>query len=129
MSDARRTVAVVGASSDRSKYGNKSVRAHAAQGWVVYPVNPKGGEVEGLAAYRSLDDLPSRPDRITMYVPPTLGLKLLPAIAQLKPAEFFLNPGAESDELIEQARALGLDPITACSIVDLGVSPRQFPDQ
>lgn len=125
----KRSVAIVGATSDRSKYGNKSLRAHVAQGWDVYPVNSRGGMIEGLTAYRSLNELPIRPDRISMYVPPAVGLQLLPAIARLKPAEFWLNPGAESDDLVEQAKALGLDPIIACSIVDLGVSPRQFADQ
>ena len=38
------TVAIIGASTDRSKFGNKSVRAHLQQGYEVFPVNPKGGE-------------------------------------------------------------------------------------
>ena len=45
------TVAILGASADRSKFGNKAVRAFLARGYTVYPVNPKGGEIEGLAAY------------------------------------------------------------------------------
>jgi hypothetical protein len=50
------TVAILGASSDRSKFGNKSLRAHARAGFAVYPVNPKGGTIEGVAAYATLDD-------------------------------------------------------------------------
>lgn len=129
METTRRTVAILGASADRRKFGNKSVRAHQAQGWVVYPINPAGGEIEGLQAYRSLEELPDRPYRVSMYVPPAVGMQLLPALARLKPAELFLNPGAESDELVERARELGLEPIIACSIVNLGVSPREFPDR
>ena len=117
-----RTVAVVGASADRSKFSNKSVRAHVAKGWDVYPVNPKGGEIEGLKAYTSVEEIPVKIDRVTLYLPPSVGVKALPSIAKAKPAEFFVNPGAESDELVEEARKLGLDPILACSIVDLGGS-------
>ena len=122
----KKTVAVVGASADRSKYSNKSVRAHLAQGWTVYPINPKGGEIEGLSVYTSIADVPLPLDRVTMYLPPSVGIDVLPDIAAAGPNEFFVNPGAESDELVEQARTLGLDPILACSIVDLGVRPGDF---
>jgi hypothetical protein len=124
---ARKTVAVVGASADRSKFSNKAVRAYLQQGWEVYPVNPKGGMIEGLTAYTSVRDVLVPLERVTLYLPPTVGVDVLPDIAAVKPAEFFVNPGAESDELVEQARALGLDPILACSIVAIGVSPAALP--
>ncbi len=127
MSD-KKTVAIIGASADRNKYSNKSVRAHLKQGWEVYPVNPKGGEIEGLKAYTSLAEIPVPLDRVTIYLPPQIGVKSLADIAAVKPGEFIVNPGAESDELIEEGRRLGLDPIVACSIVEIGVSPSLFPD-
>lgn len=123
---AQKTVAIIGASTNRAKFGNKSVRAHVNQGWKVYPVNPRAETIEGLAAYKSLTDVPTPIDRVSLYLPPKLGIDILPQIAAVKPAEFFVNPGAESAELVEKARELGLDPIIACSIVDLGVSPGQL---
>ncbi len=124
----RKAVIVVGASADRTKFSNKSVRAHLKAGWDVYPVNPKGGEIEGLKTYPTIGDVPVNPNRVTMYLPPAAGIKVLAEIAAAKPGEFFVNPGAESEELIAEARRLGLDPIQACSIVDLGHSPAQYPD-
>jgi len=122
------TVAILGASRDRAKFGNKSVRAHLQQGYEVYPVNPSGGEVEGLPAYKSLAEIPvPRLSRISVYLPPSVGLQVLDEIAAKGCDELWLNPGSESEELIERARQLGLDPISACSIVDLGVAPQQFP--
>ena len=41
--------------------------------------------------------------------------------------EIWLNPGSESPELIQRGRELGLQLVVGCSIVDLGVTPDQFP--
>lgn len=122
------TVAVVGASADRSKFSNKAVRAYQEMGWDVYPVNPKGGEIENLKAYASIEEIPVAIDRVTLYLPPAVAVQALPAIARKKHQEFFVNPGAESDELVAAAGKLGLDPILACSIVEIGVSPARYPD-
>lgn len=122
------TVAVIGASTDRSKFGNKAVRAHIAQGWTVYPVNPNGGTIEDISAYTSINNVPKPLTRIAMYVPPAVGLKLIPDIAAANPEEFFVNPGAESDELIAAAKEADLDPIQACAIVDIGTTPAAFSD-
>jgi predicted CoA-binding protein len=121
------SVAIVGASSDRTKYGNKAVRAHQQQGFDVYPVNTKGGEIEGLTVYRSLSEIPlPRLTRVSMYVPPMIGLGLLDEIEAKGCDELWLNPGSESPALVEQAEARGLNVVVACSIVDLGRSPAEF---
>lgn len=121
------TVAIVGASADQEKFGNKSVRAHVAQGYEVFPVNPKGGEIEGLTVYKSLAEIPAeRLNRISMYVPPQVGLAMIDQIAAKRCDELWLNPGSDSPELADRARELGLEPITACSIVDVGISPSEL---
>ncbi|HTE05359.1 MAG TPA: CoA-binding protein [Planctomycetota bacterium] len=117
------SVAVVGASADRSKFGNKAVRAYVRQGWTVYPVHPKLAEIEGLRAYASVRDLPGDVQRIALYLPPEVGLTVLPDLVRFQSAELFVNPGADSDTLIDRAQELGLDPIQACAIVDVGESP------
>jgi predicted CoA-binding protein len=120
------TVAILGASADRSKYGNKSVRAHLQQGYAVYPINPKGGHIEGLTVYRTLSEVPqeARPlSRISVYLPPAVGLTVMEEIAAVGCDELWLNPGSDSDDVVAKARALGLEPIIACSIVGVGVHP------
>ena len=123
------TVAILGASADRSKFGNKAVRAFLAKGYVVYPVNPKGGEIEGLPVRHSLADIAPdvKLDRISVYLPPAVGLKMLPLIAARGCNELWLNPGSESDELVEAAEKAGLNVVQACSIVDIGMSPHDLP--
>jgi len=118
-----RSVAVIGASNDRRKYGNKAVRAYARLGYVVYPVNPNEQEIEGLPAYRSILDIPGRVDRAVFYVPPHVGLRVIEEVAQKGVEEVYLNPGAESPELIRRAQDLGIEPVVACSILAVGISP------
>jgi hypothetical protein len=127
MMSAPRSVAILGASADRSKYGNKSVRAHARQGYEVFPVNLRDTLIEGLAAYPSLDDVPcDHLGRISVYLPPAVALRVLDEIAAKPHDELFFNPGSDSPEVIEKARGLGLSPIQACSIVDVGEDPADF---
>ena len=118
-----KTVAVIGASNNHAKFGNKAVRAFRQQGYAIYPVNPKETEIEGLSAYRSICDVPVRPQMISVYLPPQVLLKILPDIAARGCDELWLNPGTESDEVLAEAERLGLNVIQACSIVGVGMSP------
>jgi uncharacterized protein len=123
------TVAILGASADRSKFGNKAVRAFLDRGFTVYPVNPKGGAVEGLAVVKSLAEIPAdvKLDRISVYLPPLVGLKMVSEIAARGCGELWLNPGSESEELVAAAEQQGLNVIQACSIVAVGMSPHDLP--
>jgi predicted CoA-binding protein len=121
-----KTVAIIGASTDRNKFGNKAIRAFQQQGFTVYPVNPNEPQIEGIPAYKSIRDVPVRPQMISVYVPPPVLLKLLPEIAAKGCDELWLNPGTESDEVLAEAQRLGLNVIRACSIVGIGVSPSRL---
>jgi predicted CoA-binding protein len=125
---AKPTVAILGASSQRGKFGNKSVRAHLKAGYEVFPVNPTETEIEGLKAYASISDIPGAIDRVSLYLRPEVGMGQLDVIASKHPKEVWLNPGTGSPELIAKGRSLGLNMISGCSIVDVGYSPSQFPE-
>jgi predicted CoA-binding protein len=125
----RPTIAIIGASSDRSKFGNKAVRAFVKRGWDVYPINPKGGEIEGLKVYASLKDVPVELNRVSVYLPPPLAMKMLDEVSVKMCDELWLNPGSESPEVLHRAHELGLEPITACSIVDIGENPHALGDE
>ena len=118
-----KTVAVIGASNDHAKFGNKAVRAFRQQGYTIYPVNLKETEIEGLSVYRSIRDVPVRPQMVSVYLPPPVLFKILPDIAARGCDELWLNPGTESDEVLAEAERLGLNVIQACSIVGVGMSP------
>ncbi len=116
-------MAVIGASSNPGKFGNRAVRAFRRQGYTVLPINPNEPEVEGLKAYRSVLDVPGSIDMATFYVPPDIGEKVMIEVAEKGIPEVWLNPGSESDALVELARRLKIQPIQACSIVGIGENP------
>ncbi len=122
-----RTIAVLGASGNRRKYGNKSVRAYQAAGYKVYPVNPHETEVEGLPALARLADVPEPLERISVYLQPEVTLQVLPEIEAAGAREVWFNPGSADAQVVEEARRLGLPVRHGCSIVDIGFSPAQFP--
>lgn len=114
---------MIGASRDRSKFGNRAVRAFRQQGYTVVPINPHETEVEGLKAYGSVLDVPGPIDMATLYVPPEVGEQIIDEIARKQIPEVWLNPGSESDQLIARAQALQIRPTVACSIVGIGQNP------
>ena len=121
-----KSVAILGASADRNKYGNKAVRAFQQLGYAVYPVNLRETRIEGLPVYRRIADVPARLDLVSVYLPPAVLQQTLPEIAAKGCDELWLNPGADSEEVVAEAERLGLNVIRACSIVGIGLSPGQL---
>jgi predicted CoA-binding protein len=120
------TVAVIGASRSRHKFGNKALRAFKAQGYTVVPIHPTAGEVEGIKAYPSVLDYPDNIDEVTVYVPGEVGLPVMDEIAKKGIPIVWLNPGADEAHVIARAHALGLKPRVACSILAIGDSPIRY---
>lgn len=114
-----KTAAIIGASSDPAKFGNKAVKAFAGHGYQVWPVNPRETKIEGWPVFKSITEVPQRPGLVSVYLPPPVLLKVLPDIAAKGCDELWLNPGTESPEVLALAEKLGLNIIQACSIVGL----------
>jgi len=121
------SIAVIGANADRSRYSNRCVRAYLQKGYTVYPINPKEIAVEGLECYTSILDVPAQHiDRVSLYVRPSIGMQVLDEVAQKSVGEVWLNPGADAPEVVAKARDLGLNTITGCSIVAIGIHPSEM---
>lgn len=116
-------MAIIGASADRAKYGNRALRAYERQGYRVIPINPNEAEVEGHRTYPSVLDVPGPIDMATVYVPPEVGVRVLDDVAKKGIPEVWLNPGADEPEVVARARELGLNAIVACSILGIGERP------
>lgn len=126
MGDNGKTVAVIGASKDRQKFGNKALRAFEQHGYRVLAINPNEPEVEGHTTYASVLDVPGSIDMATVYVPADAGVRVMEQLAQKGVPEVWLNPGADEDEVVARARELGLNIIRACSIIGIGDTPYRY---
>jgi uncharacterized protein len=123
MSNRDKVVAIIGASSDRHKFGNRAVRAFQRQGYTVVPISPHEAEIEGVKAYRSVLDVPGPIHMASFYVRPEIGMQVMVEVAEKQIPEVWLNPGAGSEELVKRARELKIEPILQCSIVGIGENP------
>jgi uncharacterized protein len=119
-------VAIIGASSNRAKFGNKALRAFASKGYTVVPINPTETEVEGHRAYASVMDVPGPIDMATIYVPGPIGVAVMDDLAKKGIPEVWLNPGADDRQVVDRARALGLKTVVHCSIIAIGDSPARY---
>ena len=121
-----KTVAIIGASNSRHKFGNKALRAFVNQGFTVFAINPNETIVEGHRAYPSVLAVDGPIDMATVYVQPEIAVRIMDEIAKKGIAEVWLNPGADAPEVVERARELGLNTIQACSIMGIGETPARF---
>jgi predicted CoA-binding protein len=115
--------AVVGASNDRSKYGNKVLRCYQQDGRApVYPVNPRETEIEGLPAYRDLASAPALPRAASIITPPQVTEVIVDDAIRLGIGHLWMQPGAESPRAIERAEDAGISVIAGgpCLLVVLG---------
>ena len=114
--------AVVGASSDREKFGNKVLRAYLQAGRRVFPVNPKADEIEGQKSYPDIASLPEQVHGVSIVTPPTVTEKIVEQAASAGVQNLWMQPGAESPAAIQKAEALGLSVIHSgpCALVEQG---------
>lgn len=113
--------AVVGASRDRSKYGNKVLRVFLQNGLAAFPVNPNANEVEGLKSYPELASLPQQVHGVSIITPPEITEAIIEQAGQLGIKHIWLQPGAESNTTIQRAADWGMNLIAGgpCILVSL----------
>jgi len=115
----RRVWAVVGASQNPAKYGYKIVQDLSSAGYKVYPVNPKGGEIEGIPVYRSLRELPEKPEVVDIVVPPQVTEEVVKECKELGLTRIWMQPGAESEKAIRYCEENGLQVVYGvCAMVN-----------
>ena len=121
-----KSVAIIGASSNRRKFGNKALRAFEHKGYRVFAVNPNEREVEGHRTFASVLDITEPIDIATVYVPADVGVRVLDEIGKKGIAQVWLNPGADEPAVVKRARELDLNVTLHCSILAIGESPSRY---
>ena len=97
-------IALIGASNDPSKFGNRIYRNLRNKGYNIIPINPKEKKIEGDKAYASIDMMNNLPDIINFVVPPQIAIKVAQKAIDLGITHLWFQPGSESDELEELLR-------------------------
>ena len=95
------TIALIGASNNKNKYGNRIYRDLRSKGYHVIPINPKEELIEGDKAYHSIEEMETLPDIANFVVPPPVAIKIAQHITDLGIKHLWFQPGSESDELID----------------------------
>jgi len=113
--------AVVGASNDRRKFGNKVLRCYWDHGKEAVPVNPRGGEIEGARAYAGLAELPEEVHGVSIITPPEISERIVEEAHEAGMTRLWFQPGAESRAAIDKALGYGMTVIAGgpCVLVDL----------
>lgn len=113
---------VVGASEDRSKYGNKVLRCYLQNRKTAIPVNPKAAAVEGIATVATVADLPDTVKSISVITPPAVTEKVVEAAISRGITSIWMQPGAESAAAVDRCTSAGINVIAdhSCLLVVLG---------
>ena len=92
-------IALIGASNDKNKYGNKILLDLVSKGHNVVPINPKEDIIAGLKSYKNVSELSEKPSIINFVVPPNVGFELTKDLVESGYDNFWYQPGAESSEI------------------------------
>lgn len=114
-----KTWAVVGATDNKEKFGYKIFKVMLEAGLEVYPINPGVNQILDKKCYPSLKDLPVKPDAVDIVVPPRVGTQILHECIELGITNVWLQPGANTQQVVNLAKELGLTVVDACIIVEL----------
>jgi uncharacterized protein len=95
-----RSIAVVGATSKREKFGYKIFDDLRAKGYVVYPVHPALSEIDGVPCYKSVKELPEVPETVCLVVPPAVTERVVGECMEMGVQYIWMQPGAESAKAI-----------------------------
>ena len=101
LQNKKNSIALVGASNNPKKYGNKILLDLLEKGHIVYPINKNESQIEGLKSYKKVSDLPSLPSIINFVVPPNEGIE----VTTLSEVTLWLGSRMLEGELVDASAA------------------------
>ncbi|MBN3039430.1 MAG: CoA-binding protein [Candidatus Omnitrophica bacterium] len=100
--------AVAGSFRNKDKFAYKILMALKEKGYEVYPVNPRLKEVEGIACYASVKDIPVVCDVADLVTPPEATEKIVRQCKEKGIKRVWMQPGAQSEEAVKYCRENGI---------------------
>jgi len=102
--------AVVGASTDESKWGTKVLKWYLARDKTVTPIHPKEDTLQGVPTVRAVADLSSPAETsISVITPPKITLGVLEQAKAAATPALWLQPGTVDDTVIAYIKENGLE--------------------
>mmetsp|Transcript_29405 Transcript_29405/g.57701 ORF Transcript_29405/g.57701 Transcript_29405/m.57701 type:complete len:139 (+) Transcript_29405:46-462(+) len=114
--------AVVGASTNPTKFGHKVLKAYIDGGRTVVGINPNASSIAGAPCLPSLDKLKDPTQTaVSIVTPPAVTLTVLEQAAQLGVQHVWCQPGSEDEAVVERAKSLKIPLIYGgpCVLIDL----------
>ncbi|KGF48159.1 CoA-binding protein [Veillonella montpellierensis DNF00314] len=111
--------AVLGATPKENKFGFKLYKRLKSYGYEVYPVNPNAEQVDGDICYSTLTDIPKVVDIVNVVVPEQVGVAAMSECEKLGISTVWLQPGADTDAVINAAKERNINVIIDCVLVQL----------
>ncbi len=116
----KKSWAVVGATQNPSKFGNKIFKKLQRNGYDVTPINPMYDDVEGVKTFESLSDMTEKPECVNIVVSPDRAMEALNQAIELGIKYVWFQPGAFNNEIVEHGEAAGVNIVYhACVLVEL----------
>lgn len=114
--------AVVGASKNREKFGNKVLRCYIKHNKTVYPIHPLETDIEGLQCLKDIEELPEEVKSISIITPPAVTEKIVDKAIQKGIKNIWMQPGAESELAVAKCKQYEINVIAngPCILVELG---------
>ncbi len=109
--------AVIGVSRNPEKYGYQVYRDLRNAGYKVYCVNPIADKILGDKCYANLEAVPTKPDVVSVVVPPNITEQVVKICAKLGITKVWMQPGSESEKAIEFCEYNNIDVVHSICVM------------
>ncbi|MDQ0149960.1 CoA-binding protein [Eubacterium multiforme] len=106
---------VIGDVTNKDKYAYKILQKFKLKGCLVSGVSLK--KLDGV--YNSLKDVPYKIDAIDLCINPIVGFDFIKEANELNIKNILIQPGAESDEILDYCKENNINAVQGCALVQL----------
>ncbi len=105
----KKSFAIIGATQNPERYGYEVFEVLHKAGYLVFPINPKYQEIDGIRCYPSLRDLDQQPEVVITALAPANTEKVIDLAKELGIETVWMPPACWSDEALKKCQELQLN--------------------